>query len=170
MNNIYSRRGVLYSIVLIRILVPFVVFASPLFAYILSLFFDQMDGQIFYENKIKWKYYNAADKILDYWWYLFILSYLFINQHDILNIATFLFFFRSIGQFIGVVFKKESIYIFFPNVFEPFSMLSIITTFDTNLLLLVCVCYAILMEWVIHHSHIKMISKHILKREIKWKK
>lgn len=166
--RLFSNKKALKLIILARVVTPFSIFINPAIAVCLSLFFDGIDGQFFYENKYKWRQYNTMDKVLDLWWYLFLVMYLYSSGNSQLFVALILLLYRCIGQCIGVFLSKENVYIFFPNMFEWFSLLAIFTHLSLGQNLLISAIFSLFVEWLIHHSNAHIISKYIIKNEVKW--
>lgn len=154
----------------IRLIIPFYLFVNPVWAIILSLFFDGIDGQLFYNAGYGFKIYNRADKILDYWWYIYLCVYIFIFHEPVFMLALLMFLYRTLGQVIGVITNSEKIYLYFPNFFEWFCILIIAFSAPTVPALLISVALAYFVEWLIHISKARILSKHLFKNEIKWVK
>src|SRR3989344_4920178 len=108
MNKRKTVRNILMVVILLRIFIPFLIFSKPLLALLLSLVLDMVDGQLFYFLGYRWDQYNKVDKLLDFWWYLFILF--FFWGKTTFPIAAILFTYRSIGQLYGILAKREEIY------------------------------------------------------------
>lgn len=169
MNKKQHYKLTLVLVETLRIGIPFLVFAHPLIALTSSLLLDNIDGQLFYETGAKWSYYNVVDKLLDYWWYIFIVLYL-LNT-PIFGIAILLFLYRSIGQFIGIVKKDEKIYRWFPNVLEWFFLLYLLLPhLEIYVSLTISFLWSLFVEWFIHTSNAHIVSKYIFHHEINWKR
>ncbi|MBI3576924.1 hypothetical protein HY086_02725 [Candidatus Gottesmanbacteria bacterium] len=139
-----------------RIGLPFLIFTHPLLALICSLLLDNVDGQLFYEAGAKWSYYNTIDKLLDYWWYVFIVLYLW--NAPIFGMALVLFLYRSIGQFIGIFRKDEKIYRWFPNILEWFFLLYLLFPhLNVGISLVISLLWSIFVEWLIHKSNAHIV-------------
>lgn len=161
------------AIIAIRLLLPVTVFIHPVLAILLSQFFDGIDGQIFFNHGHKWKDYNRLDKVLDYWWYIFIVVYSVLHLPAVFPVLLALFLYRTVGQIIGTTFNTDKAYIFFPNIFEWLFVYTIfLQSFDLSLwvTLALSTITALFVEWSIHHSEIHFASKYIFKKEIKWNK
>lgn len=158
----------LWTVEIGRLCIPLLIFAYPLLAELLSLTLDQTDGQLFYQLGYKWKTYNTIDKMLDFWWYIFIL--LFLRGSHIFLIASMLFLWRMIGQVWGIVGKNETIYIFFPNLLEwVFVQYVLFPHMSILIMILISGVWSLFLEWAIHKKHIHLMSKYVLHNEIKWK-
>lgn len=156
-------------VIILRICVPFFIFRNPLIAFIFSLILDQADGQLFYNSGYRWEQYNKIDKVLDYWWYLFIL--IFLWGRSIFPIAAVLLAYRSIGQFLGIVYNKEEAYLWFPNILEWFFLAQLLfSEINIFVALTISVVWALLVEWGIHKSQAHILSKYIFHNEIVWKR
>lgn len=165
-----GARVVLAFFMVCRLFVPLLIFVNPLIAWVSSLFFDGFDGQLFWESGINWKVYNAVDKVLDYWWYLFILTYFYLEATEFIVIALALLAYRTLGQVVGVVMSYEKAYLVFPNLYEWFFVFAVIVGLGGWLALGLALLTAMFFEWLIHSSNLHIVSKYIFKREISWKK
>ena len=173
MKKKQKQKTTLAFILTLRILVPFVLFFNPYIALGMSLFLDQVDGQYFFDLGVKWHIYNAIDKVLDYWWYLGILGFISVSYPQYFFIFLALLIVRTIGQIAGVFLKKEYFYILFPNIYEWFFILTLFLPFlplNWEIRLFVASGIAVLLELAIHATNIHIVSKYILKKEIKWEK
>ncbi|MCJ7740060.1 hypothetical protein MUP32_01940 [Candidatus Microgenomates bacterium] len=168
MNKKLVLKIILIIILLCRIGVPFLIFSYPLQTFLLTIILDYFDGLLFNLLGFRWYQYNTIDKILDYWWYLFIL--LFLRGQTVFTIGLILFIYRGIGQFIGIVMRNEKVYLYFPNILEWFFLTNLLfPNSQTNILLLVSISWSLIIEWLIHKSHLHLISKYIFHQEMKWK-
>ena len=112
MSSKQKIKTVLTIVLFSRLITPFFIFTYPLLAFILSQLFDAVDGQLFYNSGFSWKQYNLVDKLLDQWWYLFIL--LFLLGNSVSHIPVFLLVYRTVGMLVVLVTGKEHVYLFFP--------------------------------------------------------
>ena len=159
----------LVTVLMCRFLVPFLLFIQPLVAIPLSLLLDAVDGQLFFNSGYKWKMYNQVDKTLDYWWYVFLLIFLIQKHPQASIIAITLFIVRSLGQFIGVFLSHERAYLLFPNAFEWFAFLIILSATRVEWALVISVVTAIVVELWFHVFKPNLGSKLLFRREIRWK-
>ncbi|MBI4226005.1 hypothetical protein HY612_02725 [Candidatus Roizmanbacteria bacterium] len=158
----------LYTVILLRIIVPFLIFKYPLLAFILSFLLDSIDGQLFFSSGFRWELYNFTDKLLDLWWYLFILIYL--QTANVFLLSAILLIYRMTGIIYILISKKERLYIFFPNVLEWFFLIYLIfPQTEIVLALIISFFWAIFVEWLVHISKFHLLSKYIFRDEIKWK-
>ena len=104
--------------IIIRLLVGPLILISVWYASIISFFFDWIDGELFKRAGIKRTIYSYSDKILDYYWYLAVIYYIYLASVPNKEIYLLLFIYRSVGQFWFFFSKNEKILIFFPNIFE----------------------------------------------------
>src|SRR3990167_1991681 len=116
MSSKQKIKTVLTIVLFSRLITPFFIFTYPLLAFILSQLFDAVDGQLFYNSGFSWKQYNLVDKLLDQWWYLFIL--LFLLGKSVSLIPLFLLVYRAVGMLYVLVTQKEDAYLLFPNILE----------------------------------------------------
>lgn len=119
MLELFSNNVFLFFFIL-RLLAPFLIFISPKFAIILSLFFlDAFDGDFFEAfTAIDRQGYQTYDKIMDSWWLLFILIYILIHKFPYKKIFVSLFVYRIVGVVLMAFWFKEWLLIIFPNIFE----------------------------------------------------
>jgi len=159
---------ILTVVLLLRFFLPFLIFSKPLLALFLSLILDSIDGQLFYFLKFRWDQYNTVDKLLDFWWYLFIVF--FFWGKTTFPIAVILFTYRSIGQFYGILAKREEVYLFFPNILEWFFFATLIFSKAPIILLLaISILWSLFVEWLIHKSNAHILSRYLFHDEILWK-
>ena len=109
---------------IMRVLLVFLIFSRPYLAVVLSLFFDAFDSWIAYKAGFSWREYTRYDKLLDYWWYIFIL--IFSRSEPIFGVMVILFVIRSIGQLITVVTGNDHYLFWFPNIFENYFLVYLI--------------------------------------------
>lgn len=116
-RNRQNFRLVWINIVL-RLLLGPIIFLSVWFASVFTFLLDWVDGEFFKRAGYPRSQYILYDKILDYYWYVFMIVYISLANVPSRNIFLFLFLFRSLGQTLFFLTKKEFYFIFFPNVFE----------------------------------------------------
>lgn len=107
-----------------RFLTVFTVFSSPLLAIILAHLLDAFDSIFAYKANYTWKKYTRYDKLLDYWWYIFILIYSF--GKPIWQIVLILFLIRSVGQILVLITSKHEYLFWFPNILEHYFVLYVL--------------------------------------------
>ena len=165
--NISPDKKIMYLVIGLRICTPLLIFIQPLLALGTSLVLDAIDGQLFFNAGYRWEQYNRVDKILDYWWYICIIIFFWSSA---LFIPALLFFiFRSIGQALGIILKKEKIYVLFPNILEWFFLLSILFPSVTlGIQIGISIIMAICVEFFIHVKNPHLLSKYYFHHEIQW--
>lgn len=94
------------------------IFFFPHITAIAAFFLDWIDGELFKRAGYERKQYSFYDKILDYYWYVWIVLYVAQTGFVLKELLLFLFVYRSIGQFLYLKFKKGIILFMFPNIFE----------------------------------------------------
>lgn len=104
-----------------RFLLPFFLFSYPIIVIIFSVLLDTLDGHIAFWAGWRWRNYNTYDKLLDWWWYVWVL--LFCLQTPIFGVMGILFLFRSIGQFLALISSNPKYFVWFPNIFEKYFLL-----------------------------------------------
>jgi len=105
---------------------PFI-FVSVWVASIVTLLLDTTDGELFKRAHFPYSQYSFYDKILDYYWYVFILAYVFVNQLASKWVFLGLFLHRSLGQAFSVLTKNRKFLFIFPNIFEFFFYFYLLT-------------------------------------------
>lgn len=158
-------RVLLYLTGIARFVTVFLIFYFPLPTTIIQLLLDSADGYISYKAKVAWDFYGIYDKLLDYWWYIFILLY--SVRIEFFNLLLVLFIIRSVGQFAFLFSRKYVFLLLFPNVFEVFFWFYLIQiNFFPNLTYLfsgfyeIYLFFAILLivlvrEYYLYHLHVK---------------
>ena len=160
---------ILAVVLFLRLFTPFLIFKQPLLAFVLSQLFDAVDGQLFYNSGFNWKQYNLVDKLFDQWWYLFILFFLLGKSVSL--IPLFLLVYRAVGMLYVLVTQKEDAYLLFPNILEWFFLVGLISpNLNMSIALTISLVWALFVEWLIHKSENRIISKFLFRNEIVWKK
>ncbi len=108
-----------------RFIVPFNIFSHPILSSIASLFLDHIDCYLSFRAGFSWKQYHLYDKIMDYWWYIFIL--LFSWNIEIRFVIVLLFTYRTLGQVISIMTSNEKVLLFFPNALEKYFIFYLFT-------------------------------------------
>lgn len=108
----------LYAIGFLRFVSPPLVLVNPIAGTAINLTLDAIDGYVAFRAKLTHQAYHIYDKLLDYWWYLWIVI---ASRHlAIFPILWITFLFRTPGQFLALL-RKNPIYLFwFPNILESF--------------------------------------------------
>ena len=96
------------------------IFVSVWMATIVNFILDWADGEFFKRAGYKKEEYKIIDKILDLYWYAFIISYAVVNDIPGLPILIFLFVYRLVGQILFFIKRKQILLFIFPNFFEIF--------------------------------------------------
>lgn len=124
------QKSTIWLIVLARLSFPSLIIPYPIFGIIGSIFLDIIDHTILLivgleVHKQKGNsIYQIYDKLLDQYYYIFILIHFFTNYSVVIKTtALVLFTFRLIGLFIYAVTRKDIIPVIFQNFFENFALL-----------------------------------------------
>lgn len=173
-QNIF--RIILYSFIFLRVITPPLVLKWPFEIAILNiLVLDNFD--VYFASKACWgkRNYFIYDKIMDYWWYIFILLYGLGTPFKYVFIV--LFVYRTIGQI--ACFYKERVLIYFPGIIEPYFFgFVLLMKFYPGLLvyipgqislLILATVIALLREYIAHIKKID-VSKKIIGIGQDWKK
>lgn len=104
--------------VMIRLFVGPAIFLSPIVATIGSILSDIYDGELFKRSGYARPQYSIYDKILDYYWYIWVLLYVLLSGVPGTYLFIALFAYRTIGQLLFFWVKKGVLLFLFPNIFE----------------------------------------------------
>ncbi|OGK23417.1 hypothetical protein A3A46_03150 [Candidatus Roizmanbacteria bacterium RIFCSPLOWO2_01_FULL_37_13] len=179
MNKRKKYKILLFLNEFLRLLAPFLIFFNPLMTSVLSLIFDEADFYLFYKSGYKWIYYHIIDKLLDYWWYIFILIYSL--DKPIKFFVIILFIYRSLGQFLSIISRNEKLLLLFPNILERYFNIYILLLYlgfskvlleSWNIALLALgTIIAFYIEWINHIKKPYYITKKIFKVDVgRWDK
>jgi hypothetical protein len=104
--------------IILRIIFGPLIFLSPLIVTIINLILDGFDGELFKRGGYARPQYSIYDKILDYWWYVWIIAYVMATDAPAKYLFLILFTYRTIGQILFLIFHEGYILFIFPNIFE----------------------------------------------------
>lgn len=116
-NVSFYTRWVKWDIILRLIFGP-LIFLSPVVVTVINLILDGFDGEMFKRSGYARPQYSIYDKLLDYWWYVWILIYILITDAPAKYLFIFLFGYRTIGQVLFLAYNKGIILFVFPNIYE----------------------------------------------------
>jgi len=102
MGKISNKKILLYTFlvkvsVILRLIFAPTIFIFPRLTAIVSLIFDWVDGELYKRAGYDHSQYGTYDKILDYYWYVWILFYILMNNVPYKLLFIGLFFYRTIG-------------------------------------------------------------------------
>ncbi|KKR30351.1 MAG: hypothetical protein UT61_C0008G0007 [Candidatus Woesebacteria bacterium GW2011_GWA1_39_8] len=102
-----------------RIYFPMLFFQyhSP-YLVIAIVLFDIVDAEFASNHVLSKEWYQRMDKMMDLWWYFWILTYVVVNYPAYSLLFIGLFVYRFIGHILIVIGVKRSVLIYFPNIFE----------------------------------------------------
>ena len=156
---------------ILKISFALLIFYNPIWGILLSLFFDWIDGGIFILLGMKidreeyFKIYHNFDKVTDFIFDLVLITYLyFTSQPQILLIAIVLLSIRFMGIFIYYQTQNTKSLLIFPNIFENFALLYIITTIwgiplNTFFLLTIAIITKMPQEYFLHKNGNRDVAK-----------
>lgn len=155
----------LLLVAIFRFIAPILIFYNPILITVISFSLDTVDSEIAFRAKLSWKAYSLYDKLLDYWWYIWIL--IFCLNLSIFPIILILFIIRSISQIAFFFTKKEKYFFYFPNILEVFFILYLFSSgsIDVPILLLISTLIVLPREYIVH---IKKIALFMPKAYSKW--
>lgn len=114
----HKYQRLVLAVVILRLILGPAIFISVWLSSLSTFLLDWADSELFKRASFLWRRYAIYDKILDYYWYLFILAYIFLYEIPSRETFLILFLFRSIGQILFFLTKKEQYFFLFPNIFE----------------------------------------------------
>lgn len=128
-----NQRIVIYSTISVRLLSAFLILKWPIFGMLICMIADSLDFGTYLAAGIRVDYrkfgllYQRIDKSLDQYYYTFILLYFISNfSSHLLNIVLILYFLRLTGFFLFQSSKKCIFLFLFQNIFENFSLITLI--------------------------------------------
>lgn len=128
-----KQKTVIFILITLRLLLPFLIFYRPLIGVIICLSLDWLDAGILYLAGIKYfkgknlEKYHVVDKSLDMYYQTFILIYFLVNQDPYIQLPLIiLYIYRFIGFTLFQITRCNVFFILFPNFFEVFALLSLI--------------------------------------------
>lgn len=162
----------------VRFIAPLFIFLNPVIVSIIAFSFDVLDGPIAIQLNFSWKKYNLLDKIMDNWWYLFIVLYM--RQTPLYPVFILLWAYRIVGTLLVLKNHQESTYLYFPNILEwffyIFLLFQLLNGLPTFYLLPVqiiifatSVLISVLVEWSVHIEKKSRIATGLLGVKMNWK-
>lgn len=160
MLELNSMWIILFGIVaFFRFIIPPFVLIFPIITTIASNVLDSIDGYFAYRAGLRYKRYNQYDKILDLWWYVFILLY--SVETPAFQMIFILFVYRTVGQVVALTIADHRTFIWFPNILELFFIAYLLSTISPVFAPLisrqlepftlgVCLLISLLREYVLH--------------------
>lgn len=124
--NNWAKFGI-PAVVAIRLTLPLLLWKNVFVASLLILFADWVDGDIFRRafSSMRNNTYQLIDKSLDLYGYCFAL--VFTAGSPFFAVFLLLFLWRLVGFFTFLVKRDRKIFVFFPNIFELFFLLYVLT-------------------------------------------
>jgi len=128
-----NQKIVVYSIISVRLITAFLILKWPILGILTCMIIDSLDFGICLVAGIRIDrgklglLYQRIDKSLDQYYYTFTLLYFISNfSNHLLNIVLILYFLRLTGFFLFQIYKKCIFLFLFPNIFENFSLITLI--------------------------------------------
>lgn len=157
---------------------PFI-FISVLWAITMSVFLDWMDSELFKRAGYPYSRYNFYDKLLDYYWYIFIIAYVLLKAVPLKGLFLYLFLLRSIGQGLYFLTKKHFFFFLFPNIFEPLFWIYVLTFLFPSLglfftypnimwLMLILLLIKLFNEYIIHIARVSVYNLVFFRKPTLW--
>jgi hypothetical protein len=94
------------------------IFNSPFFVVVTATFLDMIDGDLASQGVLSKSEYQILDKIMDNWWYLWVLIYSYFQLSNFFVFLFVLFVYRTVGFGLFLYRKNRKVFMFFPNFFE----------------------------------------------------
>ncbi len=104
--------------VILRLVFGPFIFISPIVSTLVIFILDGFDGEILKRSGYARHEYSTYDKIMDYWWYIWIFIFILYTNVPTKSLFIFLFLYRTVGQLLYLLYRKGIIFFLFPNVFE----------------------------------------------------
>ena len=158
----------LYILILIlRLLFAPLIFIWPVLSVILSLLLDLVDADFAHHVASK-NEYQLIDKTLDFWVYIFEISYAWIHFPKYIFLFFILLAWRFIGMMIFYLANNRKIFIIFANHFESLFYLVFFATYFQSLNFLIypqknflisfsiLFIFRIFLEWFIHVANLSV--------------
>lgn len=99
---------------------------------IFSTFLDIYDGDYASRGGLSIRTYQLVDKLLDEWWYMWLVIYTWLSMREYWWLLWPLFMYRIFGTVVFFATRKRRILMLFPNVFEyVFYFILAATTFPS---------------------------------------
>lgn len=162
---------VYYLVLLVRLILAPLIFIWPATSVIVSFLLDAVDGDIA-ASAVSKERYQAIDKTVDFWVYIFEMSYAWINFDEFKLLLLGLFIWRLAGLILFYVTANRRLFIIFGNYFENVFFV-IFFGFTKAPFFYFAVAVASLIkffqEWFIHIADLSVIED-IFKIKRRWKK
>jgi len=131
-HNNWAKFGI-PAIVALRLILPFFLWRNVFITLLLIMFTDWVDGDVFRRafSSMRNNTYQLIDKSLDLYGYCFALA--FTVGSSFFTVFLLLFLWRLTGYFVFLFKRERKIFILFPNVFELFFLLYILTLTFPNM-------------------------------------
>ena len=107
-------------VVFLRFLFGPVIFITPIGSFFATFILDWIDGELFKRAGYSREKYSIYDKLLDFYWYVWILLFVFLRDVPDKQLFISLFALRTVGQLAYLTTKRGVFLLLFPNVFEIF--------------------------------------------------
>lgn len=101
-----------------RVVLPVAIFWRSGVSAIVHLVLDILDGGAACQGVMRAEDYQKIDKLLDWWWFVFILGWIYMNMNSYFLVMFILFLWRTIGEMMFFGSGKRGWLVVFPNFFE----------------------------------------------------
>ena len=168
-------------VVFLRIYFPMLFFKyHSAYLVILITLLDVVDAEFASNRVLSKEWYQRMDKMLDLWWYIWILTYVIIYYPIFSVYFVGLFIYRLIGHVLMAMGAERRVLLYFPNFFEylffllffskAFTILNFLTQGNNFYYsLLVIIIFKLSQEYFLHVKKIS-IRENILGAKRGWKR
>lgn len=162
---------VYYFLLLIRLTLAPLIFIWPTITVILSFLLDAIDGDIaaHYVSKDR---YQTIDKTVDFWVYIFEMTYAWVNFEQFKFLLLGLFLWRLAGMILFYITSNRRLFIVFGNYFESVFFVIFFGFTKPPVFYFAIVLVSLIklfQEWFIHVADLS-VREDIFKLKRTWKK
>ncbi len=116
MNN-----RVVWLVIFLKFFLPILFLRYPFPVSWINWLLDTTDGDILMHFGLQPFAYQTWDKLAD--WFTYLMMLLVGRKWRIRRTIVFLFIFRTVGQMVYFITRRDEVFFFFPNFLEPLFML-----------------------------------------------
>ena len=167
-----------FLVIGLRVLMAPIIFVWPVLSVILSLILDLVDAD-FAHHVVSKNEYQLIDKTLDFWVYIFEITYAWIHFPKYIFLLFILLVWRFIGMMIFYLANNRKIFIIFANHFESlfylvffatyFQSLNFLINSQRNLLIFFSILFVlrVFLEWFIHVADLS-VREDFFRKKRRW--
>jgi hypothetical protein len=166
------HRALARLVVSLKFVVPSLMLRFPLVGAWGTYVLDNVDGDVLLELGVSEETYQTIDKATDYFSYVVML--IVGLKWRIKRLIVLLFVYRSVGQALFFVTRKEIVFLGFPNFLEPLVLAYTLLLFrhqgrepqayaayqkHRSLIWIVIIGYKLWNEWCLHMANIDLSER-----------